>query len=129
MKTLSVLAALAFALAGSTVYAQACDYGVRAANATSVVVAGCGYSGCATDEPVTTTQEPITNPEPAAPVVAGCGNGSGCATEEPTTQEPPTAKPEPAAPKVACSNSPGCATDDPPPAAPTTLASCGSAGC
>ena len=110
MKKLSVLAALAFTLAGSTVYAQACDYGVHAANATPVVVAGCGTSNCATDEPVTTTQQPIAKPEPAAPQVAdgSCGT-SNCATDEPvTTTQQPIAKPEPAAPQVASCGNGGC---------------------
>jgi hypothetical protein len=66
MKTLGVLAALAFALAGSTVYSQACDFGMHAANATPVVVA-CDGNGC-TAAPA--TQQPAANPEPATPTVA-----------------------------------------------------------
>ena len=66
MKTFGVLAALAFALAGSTVYSQACDFGMHAANSTPVVVA-CDESGC-TAAP--TTQQPATNPEPTTPTVA-----------------------------------------------------------
>ena len=66
MKTLGVLAALAFALAGSTVYSQAREFGMRAANATPVVVA-CDGNGC-TAAP--TTQQPAANPEPATPTVA-----------------------------------------------------------
>ena len=66
MKKLCVLAALAFVLAGSTVYSQACDFGMHAANSTPVVVA-CDGNGC-TAAP--TTQQPAANPEPAAPTVA-----------------------------------------------------------
>jgi hypothetical protein len=66
MKTLGVLAALAFALAASTVYSQACDFGMHAANATPVVVA-CDGNGC-TAAP--TTQQPAANPEPPASTVA-----------------------------------------------------------
>jgi hypothetical protein len=66
MKTLSVLAALAFALAGSTVYSQACDFGMHAANSTPVVVA-CDGNGC-TAAP--TAQQPAANPEPPASTVA-----------------------------------------------------------
>ena len=97
MKQLSVLAALAFALGGSTVYA--CDYGVHAANATPVVVGNCGTGGCATDEPVTTTQEPIAKPEPATPQVAGCGTGN-CATDDPPPPAPVTV--------AGCSGTSGC---------------------
>jgi hypothetical protein len=66
MKTFGVLAALAFALAGSTVYSQACDFGMHAANATPVVVT-CDGNDC-TARP--TTQQPAANPEPATPTVA-----------------------------------------------------------
>ena len=66
MKTLGVLAALAFALAGSTVYSQACDFGMHAANATPVVVV-CDGNGC-TAAP--TTQQAAANPEAAAPPAA-----------------------------------------------------------
>ena len=66
MKKLCVLAALAFVLAGSTVYSQACDFGMHAANSTPVVVA-CDGNGC-TAAP--TTQQPAANPGPAAPTVA-----------------------------------------------------------
>ena len=66
MKTLGVLAALAFALAGSTVYSQACDFGMHAANATPVFAARDG-NGC-TAAP--TTQQPAANPDPPASTVA-----------------------------------------------------------
>ena len=66
MKKLSVLAALAFALAVSTANSQACDLGMHAANATPVVVA-CDGNGC-TAAP--TTQQPAANPEPGTPTVA-----------------------------------------------------------
>ena len=66
MKKLSVLAALAFALAGSTANSQACDFGMHAANATPVVVV-CDGNGC-TAAP--TTQQAAANPEAAAPPAA-----------------------------------------------------------
>ena len=66
MKTLGVLAALVFALAGSTVYSQACDFGMHAANATPVVVV-CDGNGC-TAAP--TTQQAAANSEAAAPPAA-----------------------------------------------------------
>ena len=66
MKTLGVLAALAFAFAGSTVYSQACDFGMHAANATPVFAA-CDGNGC-TAAP--TTQQPAANPDPPASTVA-----------------------------------------------------------
>jgi len=66
MKKLSVLAALAFALAVSTANSQACDFGMHATNATPVVVV-CDGNGC-TAAP--TTQQAAANPEAAAPPAA-----------------------------------------------------------
>ena len=86
MKKLSVLAALAFVLAGSTIYARACDMGAITAYVTGTVVADCGGSACATDERVTTTSQPL----PAAPKVTDGCNGNGCATDDPTLQRPVT---------------------------------------
>jgi hypothetical protein len=87
MKTLGVLAALAFALAGSAVCSKACDLGMHAGNSTPVVVA-CDGNGC-TAAP--TTQQPAANPEPAAPTVAdgGC-RGSNCPTDESPAPAPTT---------------------------------------
>ena len=80
MKTLGVLAALALALAGSTVYSQACDFGMHAANATPVVVT-CDGSGCTAGP---TTQQPAAKPEPATPTVAD-GIDEGSPPPAPTT--------------------------------------------
>jgi hypothetical protein len=77
MKKLSVLAALAFALAVSTANSQACDFGMHAANATPVVVV-CDGNGC-TAAP--TTQQAAANPEAAAPPAT---------TDEATSSEPVT---------------------------------------
>ena len=81
MKKLSVLAALAFVFAGSTIYARACDMGAITAYVTGTVVADCGGSASAPDEPVTTT--PYAKPLPAAPKVTDGCNGNGCATDDP----------------------------------------------
>ena len=78
MKKFSVLAALAFVFAGSTIYARACDMGAITAYVTGTVVADCSGSACATDEPVTTT--PPSKPLPAAPKITDGCNGNGCAT-------------------------------------------------
>jgi hypothetical protein len=94
MRKLSVLAALAFALGGSTIYARACDMGAITAYVTGTVVAnGCTGANCATDEPAS-AQQPAdctargcARPESAAPkvadeplaapvTVADCGSGS-----------------------------------------------------
>ena len=83
MKKLSVLAALAFVFAGSTIYARACDMGAITAYVTGTVVADCGSSACAPDEPVTTTPQPIAKRLPAAPKVTDGCNGNGCATDDP----------------------------------------------
>ena len=48
MRKLGVLAALAFALAGSTIYARACDTGAITAYVTGTVVADCSGSACST---------------------------------------------------------------------------------
>ena len=86
MKMLGGLAALAFALAASTVYSQACDFGMHAANATPFVVA-CDGNGCTS---VPTTQPPAANPDPAAPTVAdGCGRPN-CATDKSPAPAPTT---------------------------------------
>jgi hypothetical protein len=75
MKKLSVLAALAFALAASTANSQACDLGMHTANATPVVVV-CEGNGCTA---VSTTQQAAANPESAAPQAT---------TDEATSSEP-----------------------------------------
>ena len=75
MKKLSVLAALAFALAVSTANSQACDFGMHAANATPVVVV-CDGNGC---RAAPTTQQAAANPEAAAPQAT---------TDEATSSEP-----------------------------------------
>ena len=65
MKKLSVLAALAFVLAGSTIYARACDMGAITTYVTGTVVADCGGSACATDERRTPhVRPPRSNREP-----------------------------------------------------------------
>ena len=84
MRKFGVLAALAFALAGSTIYARAWDMGAITAYVTGTVVADCSGSACATDEPVTTTSQPL----PAAPKITDGCNGNGCATDGP----PPSAR-------------------------------------
>jgi hypothetical protein len=74
MKRITIVAALAFALAGST--AIACEMDslldrVTADAATAIIVAQCSGSGCATDQ------------SKAPAVVADCPSGSSCVTNEP----------------------------------------------
>ena len=128
MRKLVVFAALAFAL-GSIHQASACDWSAHAANATAVVVADCGTSGCATDEPPpVTTQQPVGTPLLVAPKIADCQ--SGCAIDEPVTTEQPIETPVPVAPKIADCGTAGCATDEPPPVSMQEPADCsGSPNC